>query len=204
MRLPTDDDLLELVRVARSGVVDEGRTVFLVPWHQLPSPAMERQFLLHWWRTRGTWSPTRWQLPLAAIVDGRPVGMQDLMGTDFAITRTVSSASWLGREFHGRGYGTEMRAAILGLAFDGLGAEVANSGYFEGNAPSARVSEKLGYLPDGDEAYAVEGKRVIEHKVRATPATWRRDLMPVTIEGLEPCLSLFGLGDLSPEEWATF
>jgi RimJ/RimL family protein N-acetyltransferase len=203
MRLPTDDDLLELVRVARSGVVEEGRTVFLVPWHELPSPAMERQFLLHWWKARGTWSPARWQLPLAVILDGAAVGEQEMMATDFEIRRVVSSGSWLGREFHGRGYGTEMRAAMLALAFDGLGAEVATSGYFEGNAASARVSEKLGYLPDGDDICAVEGKRVVEHKVRVTPATWRRDLMPVTIEGLEPCLKLFGLGELSPEEWAT-
>jgi len=138
LRLPTDEDLLELVRVARQGIVDPDQTVFLVPWHRLPSPAFERQFLLHWWRSRGSWSPARWQLPLAAVVDGRPVGMQDMMATDFAITRVVTSASWLGREFHGRGFGTQMRAAMLALAFDGLGAEVAKSGYFEGNAASAR------------------------------------------------------------------
>ena len=204
LRVPTDDDLLSLMRVARSGVVEEGQTVFLVPWHELPSPAFERQFLLHWWRSRGSWSPARWQLTLAAVVDGRPVGMQDMMATDFAITRVVTSASWLGREFHGRGFGTEMRAAILALAFDGLGAEVANSGYFEGNAASARVSEKLGYLPDGDEIHAVDGSRVVEHKVRATPQSWQRTLVPVAIEGLAPCLELFGAGELGPEEWATF
>jgi len=204
LRVPTDDDLLSLMRVARSGVVEEGRTVFMVPWHELPSPAFERQFLLHWWRSRGNWSPANWQLTLAAVADSRPIGMQDVMATDFAIRRVVASASWLGREFHGRGFGTEMRAAILALAFDGLGAEIANSGYFEGNAASGRVSEKLGYLSDGEEVYAIEGKRIVEHKVRATPQTWRRDLVPVTIEGLEPCLKLFGVSELSPEEWATF
>jgi hypothetical protein len=45
LRLPTDDDLIELAGVARTGIVDEDRTVFLVPWHKLPSPAFERQFL---------------------------------------------------------------------------------------------------------------------------------------------------------------
>jgi hypothetical protein len=75
LRVPTDDDLLSLMRVARSGVVEEGRTVFMVPWHELPSPAFERQFLLHWWRSRGNWSPANWQLTLAAVADSRPIGM---------------------------------------------------------------------------------------------------------------------------------
>jgi hypothetical protein len=46
--------------------------------------------------------------------------------------------------------------------------------------------------------------RVVERKVRVTPETWNRDLVPVTIEGLEPCLKLLGVGELGPEEWATF
>src|ERR1035437_9708090 len=138
MRLPTDDDLLELERAARSGIVD--RTVFLVPWHQLPSPAMERQLLLYQWRARGTWSPSNWHLPLAVVLDGHPVGMQSILASDFAIRRVVTSGSWLAREFHGRGYGTEMRGGMLALAFDGLGAEVAESGYFDGNERSSRVS----------------------------------------------------------------
>jgi RimJ/RimL family protein N-acetyltransferase len=196
--------LLELARVARAGVVDADRTVFMVPWHQLPSPAFERQFLLHCWQARGAWIPTKWGLGLAVVVDGAPVGMQDLMATDFAIRRVVSTASWLGRECHGRGYGTEMRAAVLALAFDGLGADLAKSGFFEGNAPSARVSEKLGYLPDGDEISTVEGRRTVEHRVKVTRETWRRELVPVTIEGLAPCLKLFGVGELGPDEWATF
>jgi len=202
LRLPTDDDLLELARVARDGVIDEGRTAFLVPWHELPSPAFERQYLLHCWSVRGRWSPASWNLGLAVVRDGQPIGMQDLMARDFAVRRVVSSASWLGRRYHGHGYGTEMRAAVLALAFDGLGAQVAESGYFEGNPQSARVSEKLGYVANGDETYSVSGKAIMEHKVRVTPQTWRRDLLPVTIEGLEPCLNLFGVGDLPPDEWA--
>jgi RimJ/RimL family protein N-acetyltransferase len=203
LRLPTDDDLLALVRVAREGVLEEGRTAFLVPWHDLPSPAFERQFLLHCWSVRGNWDPGRWSLVLAAVVDGQPVGMQDLTASDFAVRRVVSSGSWLGRRHQGHGLGTEMRAAILALAFDGLGARIAESGYFEGNDASARVSEKLGYVANGDETYAVSGRAVVEHKVRVTRETWRRDVVPVTIEGLEPCRNLFGVGDLGPDEWAT-
>lgn len=93
---------------------------------------------------------------------------------------------------------------MLALAFDGLGADAAESGYIEGNAASARVSEKLGYRVTGDEVFAIEGKRELEIKVRCTRESWQRELVPVRIEGLEPCLKLFGIGKLSPEEWTTF
>jgi RimJ/RimL family protein N-acetyltransferase len=202
LRLPSDDDLLELLSVARAGIVEEDRPVFLVPWHKLPSPAFERQFLLHWWEVRSRWSPDNWSLGLAVLKDGRPIGVQELVGRDFRIRRAILSGSWLGHEFQGQGLGTEARAAILALAFDGLGAEMAESGYLEGNAASARVSEKLGYQVIGDEVCAIEGKRALEIKVRVTPQTWRRAVVPVTIEGLEPCLKLFGVGELGPDEWA--
>ena len=41
--------------------------------------------------------------------------------------RTVGTGSWLGRPYQGRGIGKEMRGAVLALAFDGLGAEVAET-----------------------------------------------------------------------------
>src|ERR1700690_206470 len=115
LSMPTDADLFELAEVAKAGIVDPDRTVFLAPWHKPPSPAFERQFLLHWWAERGGWSPTRWQLSLAVVADGRPIGLQDLLARDFGVKRVVNSGSWLGREFQGRGLGTEARAAILGL-----------------------------------------------------------------------------------------
>jgi len=204
LRLPTDDDLIELASVARAGIVDDDRTVFIVPWHRLPSPAFERQFLQHWWAERGHWSPTDWMLGLALIKDGHPIGIQSLIARDFGIKRVITSGSWLGREFQGQGLGTEARAAILALAFDGLGAVAAESGYIAGNARSSRVSAKLGYETICEERIVVEGKAVTEVRVRCTPQSWQRDLVPVTIEGLEPCLELFGVGELAPNEWATF
>ena len=202
LRLPTDDDLLELMRVAREGVVEEGRTFFAVPWHELPSPAFERQFLQHWWASRGSWSPTNWALGLAVVAGGQPMGVQDVMARDFAVRKTVATASWLGRAYQGRGYGTEMRAAVLALAFEGLGADRAESGYFPGNAQSAGVSAKLGYVDNGDQIFSVGRERVVERRLRIGRETWKRDLVPVTIEGLEPCLKLFGVGDLDPTEWS--
>jgi hypothetical protein len=79
----------------------------------------------------------------------------------------------------------------------------AESGYIEANAVSARVSQKLGYRETGDGFLAIEGERRREIKVRCTPETWVRDLVPVSIEGLGPCRGLFGAAELPPDEWAT-
>jgi RimJ/RimL family protein N-acetyltransferase len=201
LRLPTDDDLLALAAIARAGVHDLPESPFLVPWDELPSPAFERQFLLHWWRVRGSWSPGDWTLGLAVLADGRPIGIQDVMAQDFAHRRTVLTGSWLGLAHQGRGYGTEMRAAVLWLAFEELGALVAESGYVDGNEASARVSGKLGYLANGERIVAPKGTLVTEHAVRISAETWRRDLVPVTIEGLEPCRGLFGERDLPATVW---
>ena len=202
LRLPTDDDLLALAKVARGGIHDATMTPFLVAWDELPSPAFERNFLTHWWVARGSWKPENWTLTLAVIAGGKAIGIQDLMAKDFSTRRSVASGSWLGQAFQGHGYGTEMRAAVLWLAFEGLGALVAESGYIAGNAASARVSEKLGYVPNGESIVAARGEPRTERLVRVTPTTWNRDLVRVMIENLEPCLGLFGVGELARSEWS--
>jgi RimJ/RimL family protein N-acetyltransferase len=205
LRLPTDDDLLALVRLARHGVHDLPRTPFIVPWDEPPSPAFERQFLLHWWRTRGSWSPEAWTLGLVAVADGEVVGIQDIAARAFGTTRTVLTGSWLGLAHHRRGYGTEMRAAVLWLAFEELGALAADSGFAEGNAASEGVSSKLGYVANGVRILdARPGRERTERMVRVTPGTWRRDLVPVTVEGIDACRGLFGERDLPPDAWTSF
>ena len=46
---------------------------------------------------------------------------------EFATRRMVGTGSWIGRDFQGRGFGKEMRAGLLTLAFDGLGAKLAET-----------------------------------------------------------------------------
>jgi RimJ/RimL family protein N-acetyltransferase len=203
LRLPTDDDLLALAALARAGLHEPGETFFRVTWDELPSPAFERNFLRFHWSLRGSWTPDDWRLVLAVLRDGVPIGIQELAAARFGTLRTVNTGSWLGRAWQGRGYGTQMRAAVLALAFEGLGALVAESGYVDGNLASARVSGKLGYVANGRHVVAPRGEPIPEYEVRVTPDTWRRELVPVSIQGLEPCLGLFGVVPLSPEEWAT-
>jgi RimJ/RimL family protein N-acetyltransferase len=56
------------------------------------------------------------------MVDGRPVAEQTLTGVHSSALGTVTTFSWLSADERARGLGHEMRAAILHLAFDGLGA----------------------------------------------------------------------------------
>ena len=55
---------------------------------------------------------------------------------------------WLMPAAQGRGIATEAAGAVLAAHFAGGGGEVA-SGYFEGNARSARVLGKLGFTETG-------------------------------------------------------
>lgn len=84
-----------------------------------------------------------------------------------------------------------MRAAVLELAFAGLGAEYAASDWLEGNDASRRVSEELGYRDDGTGEVSPRGTPVRQHRMRLDRADWPCPL-DVAIEGLEPCLPLFG------------
>ena len=78
----------------------------------------------------------QWHLPMAVVVDGDIVGVQAMLAEQFAVLRTVSTGSWLGRRYQGKGIGTEMRRAMLHLAFAGLGAEHALSRAFIDNDAS--------------------------------------------------------------------
>ncbi len=112
----------------------------------------------------------------------------------FGERRTVHSGSWLGQRYQRSGIGTEMRAAILELAFRGLGATRAESSWLEGNEASRRVSEKLGYVEYTVRTQSPRGTPVVEHAVKIERAAWRCPF-GVEIEGLEPCLPLFGVSE---------
>src|ERR1022692_746395 len=104
---------------------------------------------------------------------------------------------WLLR-YQGQGIGTAMRAAALTLAFDGLGAEFALSAAFTDNPASLAVSRKLGYRDDGMKRQVIRGRPAELRRLRLDRAAWaRRDSGTghgeVMIEGLDPCLPLFGL-----------
>ncbi|HSS36732.1 MAG TPA: GNAT family protein [Patescibacteria group bacterium] len=192
--LPDETQLIDLCRLARSGIHPPDEMPFAIPWSRKPSPRFEREFIQFHWGARAAWSPQDWVLELAVSLDGRIVGAQGLVARDFAVMRAVATGSWLGSAYQRQGIGTEMRAAVLALAFDRLGAEIAETEAFVDNPASAGVSRALGYLPNGTGRLAPDGFRRETERFRMTVAEWRtRPRSTVSVEGLDACLELFGV-----------
>jgi RimJ/RimL family protein N-acetyltransferase len=194
LRPATDSDLCVLADLAAAGVHDPAVQPFTFPWTDVTPAERGRSVVTYHWSQRAAWKPESWSLDLAVVRDGTVVGTQGVSARDFAILREVSTGSWLGREYHGLGIGTEMRAAVLHLAFAGLGAEYAISAAFSDNPASQRISRKLGYSDNGVERQVSRGRPAIVQRFRLYRQAWEAsDGVPVTIAGLEPCLHMFGL-----------
>lgn len=204
LRPPDYDDMCALAALAAKGIHDPGWMPFAMPWSIQPSPQLERGALQHYWRNWADWSVNSWHLSLTTVVEGEVVGTQGVGAKDFPVLRTVESGSWLGREHQGKGIGKEMPAAMLHLAFVGLGAQYARSGAFHDNTPSLGVSRALGYEENGIAIADRLGKPDRQIHLLLTRERWKQHRsIEVTIENLAPCLELFGLAsDLSPLEGA--
>lgn len=195
LRLPSPQELAALGELADDGVHDPAVMPFTVPWTDQPPGVRARAVLQHHWAGLAAVTPAKWTLALAVLADGEPVGFQDVGATDFAVLREVHTGSWLGRRHHGRGTGTEMRAAVLHLAFAGLGAGHATSAAATDNPASRGVSRRLGYAEDGIERVAVRGAVSTHVRLRIDRAAWAAHrTVPVQVDGLEPCRELLGAG----------
>ena len=194
IRLPTDDDLYRLLAAIDAGIHDPGTMPFSIPWTDAAPPARHRQSLQWWWSQRARWDPADWSFTGAVFVDGSPVGVQDLAATWFTVLRTVSTGSWLGQAHQGRGLGKEMRAAILHLAFDGLGAGEAHTGAFADNLASLSVSRSLGYVENGHEVVLRRGQPTRLIRFCLDRETWSRHRRAdIVVSGLESCREMFGI-----------
>ena len=191
LRYPDDADLFALARLATEGIHDPAVMPFSEPWTRLEPPERERSVVQYAWRQRALLQRDDWAVPFAVCDQGAIVGLQAIEAKQFSVRRTVETGSWLVQRAQGRGIGTEMRVAVLHLAFAGLGAEEAFSGSFADNPRSAAVSRRCGYEPSGEEICAREGEAARMQRWVLTRARWapqRRD--DIAIEGLEACLPL--------------
>ena len=193
LRMPTDDDVVELLEVAKAGIHPPDEMPFGMAWTSVEGAAFDRSFLQHYWRARAAFSPEAWFLNFMVELDGRPVGAQSIDAEGFPILRTVHTGSWLGREHQGRGLGKEMRAAVLGFAFDGLDALVAETSAFLDNGPSNGVSRALGYEENGFGSLAPQGIPRVTQQFRMTAEVWHsRPRPPLAIDGLDGIRDMFG------------
>ncbi|MGY1436426.1 GNAT family N-acetyltransferase [Streptomyces reniochalinae] len=196
LRLPDAPTLTAMAELAAGKVHDENEMPFSVPWTATSPEGRRRGCFQHVLSTIADWREDAWTLSTAVVHDGTVIGRCDLSADAFAVVREASTGSWLGMAHQGRGFGTEMRAALLHLAFAGLGAHSATSTAMADNARSRGVSEKLGYRPDGLTVEAVQGRRRPVHRFRLDRADWEQHkTVPVEMAGLDAaCLALFGLG----------
>lgn len=195
LRWPDEDELAALARLAQTGVHEPYEMPFVVPWtDRAGEPDFVEQFVEYHLGLRSAWRPDDWSLELAVWTADELIGVQGVLSHDFTASREVKTGSWLARGAHGRGFGTEMRAAVLDLAFHGLGADAALSSALDGAEASLRVSRKLGYVDDAETSVEVRGEQRLDRRLRLTRDRWiDRERISVRISGLEPCLPLFGL-----------
>jgi len=194
LRLPTEAELPAFMAVANAGIHPPDEMPFSIAWTDQPSPQRERSSYQWWMSSRAGWKPDDWTLTLGVWVAGEPAGFQDLVGHEFARLRVVHTGSWLGQAYQGRGVGKLMRQAVLALAFDHLGAEVAESEALVDNPASNKVSLGVGYRPNGMGRLAPRGVRRDTQRFRMTLDDWRGRPRPeVIVEGLDGCLELFGV-----------
>jgi RimJ/RimL family protein N-acetyltransferase len=201
LRLPANfDELAALGEAAAAGVHDPNFMPFSVPWTAADPATVARGTIVWYHRAIGRWEPQDWGIPFLVFHEGKAIGSQVVSGKAFKITREVDSGSWIGRAHQGNGFGTEMRAAILHLAFAGLDAQTARSGSYIGNDASERVSRRLGYRADGEEFHVVQGKRRHLRRWRLSRADWEANRKhEVVIDGLDDdVLDMLGLAKETP------
>ena len=199
LRLGAPEEIDDLGALAMRGIHPPDEMPFGVAWtDRLADPDFMEGFRAYHAGRLATWAVDSWGVDFLVWERGALVGAMGISADDFATDRTVTTGSWLGADAQGRGIGTEMRVAILELAFRGLCAVAATSGFLEGNARSARVSEKLGYHSTGQREVSPRGVPVRHHDLRLDRKDWRSPF-PVEITGLEPALPLFG-ADYQPSE----
>jgi RimJ/RimL family protein N-acetyltransferase len=189
LRFPSDTELVELYELAAAGIHPPEEMPFGVAW---TDDLTQESFLAYHRSLRERWTPEAWTLDLGTWVDGALAGVQGIGAETYAENRTIGTGSWLGTRFQGRGVGTEMRTAVVELAFRELGAAAVVSSAFEANAASRRVSEKLGYRVVGHETMSPRGVPEPHLKLQLDRSEWRGAPFPVEVEGVEPCLPLFG------------
>jgi RimJ/RimL family protein N-acetyltransferase len=187
LRLEQPGDVEPLLALARGGVHPPEQMPFDMPWTDgLETEAGGASFRAFHEAAIADRRPDAWRLLFVAREDGRRVGVQELAAERFGETRRVHTGSWLGAAFQGRGLGTEMRAAVLELAFGVLGAARAESGAIEGNAASMAVSRKLGYREVGRSTAAPRGVEVGHIDLAVTREEWAAArTIQVAIEGAD-------------------
>ena len=189
-----DDDIPLLVALAHGGIHEPAAMPFLFPWTDATGDDLARNMALHYWQSRGAFSPERWGLAFVVRREGVVVGIQAVGTQNYLVTKTGETGSWLGLEHQGRGTGTLMRQALCAFLFDHLDAEEITSGAFVDNPSSMAVSMKVGYRPNGvGRECRRGGELALLRRLVLSPVDLVRPPYPLAVEGLGAVRRLLGL-----------
>lgn len=189
----TDDDLPALCELAEDGIHDPTRMPFFTPWTDAPAGDLARNTAAYHWGCRASWSPAAWSLQLGVWHDGTLVGCQGFETTEYLVTRSGETESWLGLAHQGQGIGTAMRQALCAFVFDHLDATEVTSGAFVDNPASLEVSRKVGYRPNGVIPMSRRGEVASNQRLVLTPEAFVRGEPPVDVDGLDAFRASIGL-----------
>ncbi|MCW2835063.1 MAG: family acetyltransferase [Nocardioides sp.] len=193
LRGVTDDLVAELADLAARGVHHPDRMPFTYPWTDAAPEDFGRSFAQYHWRTRAEFSPSSWALNLAVLHRGRVVGVQGVTTSDFLVTRTGETGSWLGLAHQGKGLGTVMRQVMCAFLFDHLDFTEITSGAFSDNPASLTVSAKVGHVANGTRRLERRGEQAEMTQLVLTPAAFRRGPQALEVEGVDAFRRLIGL-----------
>ncbi|WP_446665823.1 GNAT family N-acetyltransferase [Flexivirga sp. B27] len=193
LRSATDALLDELADVVRAGKASAEPAPYDDPMSFYePDPELRvAKWLQAIWRGRGMVNAQSWRLFFVVVTDDGLIGMQDIIGVNFATIGAVTTFSWVSADHRQRGIGHEMRSAALHLAFDGLDATEATSEAFVDNHASNAISRDLGYEPNGVEWATRHSDPALMNRWRLTRDTWasqRRE--NIQLRAVEPCRTL--------------
>jgi RimJ/RimL family protein N-acetyltransferase len=190
LRLGSVAELRSLARVVQQGTYADEAIPFSNAWLDgIHDPGFVDEFIEYHEGSLRDARPDHWKLELLVFTNGTPIGSQRLQSER---AREVSTGSLLGRRYQRRGYGTEMRAAVLQFAFRHLDTKTAWSDAWTGNDASLAVSRKLGYVPVGTTLKSPRGEPVV-HQVLRLERDDFQSTVPVEVDGLSAVLSWFGI-----------
>jgi len=193
LRGVTDDLLGPMAQLAIDGIHDPDFMPFATPWSLAPAEDLPRSMAQFHWGSRSRFTVEKWSADLAAFYEGELVGSQGISTSDYLVTRTGETGSWLARKFQGRGIGTAMRKVMCAFVFDHLDAESITSAAYDDNPASLGVSRKVGYTENGTERRNRMGKPVTLVRLLLEPGDFKRYEHPLTVEGLSEFRRSIGL-----------
>jgi len=190
----TDEDIPGLVDLALNGIHEPDAMPFSTPWTAVEPERLPANMIRFFSGVRAQLTPQKFDLLFAVRIAHELAGIQAMHTTDFGVTRTAETGSWLGQSYQRRGIGTRMRRAVCAFAFDHLGAVELTSGAFVDNPASLAVSTKVGYRPNGRfRMTRREGEVAINQRLVLTPDAFVRG-EPITVTGAEQLRSFRELG----------